>query len=110
MQRKIWIEFILKKNFVESCGKELLLLLVLSDYLSDHSAIKKKELTQIIQKHKVSDVEFIEGKSDVYHRQQLKKAISDNENSKSNIFEGVCLNREKSRQHDGGMDCTNKGK
>lgn len=76
----------------ETLEKEMQLLLVISDYLSDHSSIKKEDLQQMIQAHTVSDIEFMESNDSVFYRSHLRKTISENKKNTSGVFEGICLN------------------
>lgn len=77
----------------ETIEREMNLLLTMSDYLSDHSFIEKENLKQMIQSHKISEVEFLENNDHVYHRRHLKKAISESNNKTPITFEGICLNK-----------------
>src|SRR5690606_20553278 len=80
----------------ETLKKEMNLLLIMSDYLSDYSSLDKQSLKQMILEHKVSDVELLEhGDGDLlYYRNHLKKTMAKQEES-SSLFEGVSLNYQK---------------
>lgn len=78
----------------ETLKKEMNLLLIMSDYLSDYSSLDKQSLKQMILEHKVSDVELLEHGDLLYYRNHLKKTIAKQEES-SGLFEGVSLNYQK---------------
>ena len=76
--------------------KEIALLLVMADYLSDNSFINKPELKALIEMHKVSEVKFIENADLLYYRAQLKSKITPNLSEISKrLFETINLNHEK---------------
>ena len=77
----------------ETIEREMNLLLTMSDYLSDHSFIEKENLKQMIQSHKISEVEFLENNDHVYYRRHLKKTISKSKHQESVTYERVCLNK-----------------
>lgn len=94
---ELLIQEAMKKGYAlakETLEKEMPLLLVLSDYLSDHSSIEKEALKQKIQIHKISEVEFLDNNDDVYYRRHLKTMVSNDLIDSSNkTFEGICLNK-----------------
>jgi ATP-dependent Zn protease len=98
---ELQIQETIKKGYnlaKEILKKEMQVLLILSNYLSDHSFIEKEALKQLIQNHKVSEVEFIDNNDDIYYRRHLKNALSNKENRTSVAFEGLCLNRDNKNQ------------
>lgn len=73
--------------------KEMALLLIMSDYLSDNSSLEKDDLKQMIHVHKVSDITFVEQGDLLYYRNHLKKAVNKQVKS-SLLFEGISMNHE----------------
>ncbi|WP_338733465.1 hypothetical protein [Mangrovimonas cancribranchiae] len=78
----------------ETLKKEIVLLLKLSDFLSDHSSINKLQLEKLIKAHKVSNVDFITNGDNLFYRKTLKKKISqDLKQVSRELFESVTLNK-----------------
>ena len=76
--------------------REKRLLLVMSDFLSDHTMLKSNEIEELINKHISQPVNFITNGDLLYYRNQLKNEVVNNVVGKSNISnEPFSLNKGK---------------
>ena len=79
----------------ETLKKERRLLLVISDYLSDHSMLKKAALEKLINENTLTKIPLIDDGKLIFYRSHLKKEVEDIEILKPNeIVNEMMLNKE----------------
>ncbi|MEX0811761.1 MAG: hypothetical protein WD048_06065 [Chitinophagales bacterium] len=84
-----------RKLAMELLQKEKKLLLVLSDYLANHTCIKKEDLKKMLHTHALSNLDGLEQENEFYRNKlnaQVRESLFENG---AGVYKGVCLNKDK---------------